>query len=77
MRYELYQKLKLLSGVQKSVLTPTGTLEQCFGSGLVSNSISPVDPDLKSGSRREKRHTKVQKIKKLHVLKCCMFSFEG
>jgi hypothetical protein len=55
---------------------------QCFGSGFiqVSGSVSGFgirirnpDPD----PRGQKLPTKVEKIKKVHVLKCWMFSFES
>jgi hypothetical protein len=53
----------------------SGPLWQCFGSRLDQDSIRPVDPnpesDSRSGSRRAKPH------KKVHVLKCCMFSFDS
>jgi hypothetical protein len=38
-----------------------GCINQCF----------------ESGSRRAKMTNKKKKVKKIHVLKCCMFSFEG
>jgi hypothetical protein len=46
------------------------------------DSIGPVDPDpyseSGSGSRRAKMtHKSRKKVKKFHVLKCWMFSFES
>jgi hypothetical protein len=45
------------------------------------DSIRSVDPDpyseSGSGSRREKLPSKVAKIEKFHIFKCCMFSFES
>ncbi len=45
---------------------------QCFGSGF--NQVNGSVPDPDSGG--PKRPTKMEKIKKFHVLKCWMFSFE-
>jgi hypothetical protein len=41
--------------------------------------LDPEDPDsvLGSGYRRAKMTIKMEKVKKFHVLKCWMFSFEG
>jgi hypothetical protein len=43
-------------------------------------SVDPY-PDSESGSRRpkevKKTHINREKVKKFHVLKCWMFSFEG
>ncbi len=50
------------------------------GFGLDPDLIRSVDPDSESGSgsRRVKMTHKIRKkIKKFHVLKCWMFSFEG
>jgi hypothetical protein len=53
-----------------------------IGSGFnqVRGSVSPYpypDSESGSGSRRAKMTHKSRKIKKFHVLKCWMFSFEG
>jgi hypothetical protein len=51
---------------------------QCFGSGLDPDSIRSVDPDSESGSRRAKiTHKNRIMLRKFHVLKCWMFSFDG
>ncbi len=56
MRYKLYQKLKLLSGVQTSVLTHTGTLFLAvfririgFGFNLASGSESGFEIRIQEG----------------------------
>jgi hypothetical protein len=36
-----------------------------------------ADPDPQPGSRRAKITNKIEKRKNYHVLKLCMFSFEG
>jgi hypothetical protein len=52
---------------------------QCSGSVLDPDSIRSVHPDpgSESGSRRTKMTHKNIKVKKIHVFKCWMFSFEG
>ncbi len=73
-----------LKGVTNRCKGISGPLWQCFGSGTGSeldpDSIRPVelnqdsDSGSGSGSRRAKPH---KKVKKFHVLKCCMFSFDS
>jgi hypothetical protein len=44
------------------------------------DSTRPVDPDSESGSesrRAKMTHKNIKKVKKCHVLKCWIISFEG
>jgi hypothetical protein len=60
-----------------STVPSSGSVHKC---GL-KVSVSGMDPhrfwSAGSGSRRAKRPTKIEKVKKFHILKRWMFSFEG
>jgi hypothetical protein len=62
------------------VIPALHSAQQGCGSGLDPDSIGSVDPDPESGSRSRRAkmtHKSRKKLKKFHVFKCWMASFES